>query len=450
MKKLLLILLVLACGSVQEMKAWGDLYLICDQNSSWSKGSDNGSDDSYKNDAFKFTCIATDQYRATVPGSYIESGSWYFRFRDASSNAWKSISPESTENDAEITGTAYSTNWQNSDAKAFYIGQNASAKYVHIYCNWNNTTNKWDITCSIITEQTDYTVAFTNPSGWAEANVKAYAFLDGVVLNGAWPGTAMTYSNNIYTATITGAPNSKIIFSNNGGNETSAFALEQNAVYSTSGKVGNQTISITHATYDYSTYSSDYPLTFPAGDEASIKAYVIKAKDGNNVTLTRVTGVVPAKTGLLIQRKGSGESDNHIDAVPAAVATADVSGNWLKPGTGTSVSQTEGSGASKVTNYILTNNKVDAGPLKFFKVNGTSGNTVAAGKAYLSIPTPDGSAPDFFDFDFNMGGETTGISAVDGSGLKVQGSEVYNLNGQRVLNPTKGLYIVNGKKVILK
>ena len=49
-------------------------------------------------------------------------------------------------------------------------------------------------------------------------------------------------------------------------------------------------------------------------------------------------------------------------------------------------------------------------------------------------------------FDF---GETTGINAVNGSELKVNG-EYYNLNGQRVANPTKGLYIVNGKKVVIK
>jgi hypothetical protein len=54
-------------------------------------------------------------------------------------------------------------------------------------------------------------------------------------------------------------------------------------------------------------------------------------------------------------------------------------------------------------------------------------------------------------FSFIMGGETTGISEVRDSGFKVQGSEVfYNLAGQRVSQPTKGLYIVNGRKVVIK
>jgi len=44
--------------------------------------------------------------------------------------------------------------------------------------------------------------------------------------------------------------------------------------------------------------------------------------------------------------------------------------------------------------------------------------------------------------------EATGVNTVNGEGLTVNG--LYNLSGQRVLNPTKGIYIVNGKKVIIK
>jgi hypothetical protein len=46
-----------------------------------------------------------------------------------------------------------------------------------------------------------------------------------------------------------------------------------------------------------------------------------------------------------------------------------------------------------------------------------------------------------------FGGEATGIEAVKTT--KANG-EYYNLAGQRVAQPTKGLYIVNGKKVVIK
>ena len=45
--------------------------------------------------------------------------------------------------------------------------------------------------------------------------------------------------------------------------------------------------------------------------------------------------------------------------------------------------------------------------------------------------------------------ESTGVSATLMDSEKVN-SEVYNLAGQRVVNPSKGLYIVNGKKVLVK
>ena len=45
--------------------------------------------------------------------------------------------------------------------------------------------------------------------------------------------------------------------------------------------------------------------------------------------------------------------------------------------------------------------------------------------------------------------ETTGINTAKGSQFTVNG-EYYNLRGQRVAQPTKGLYIVNGKKVVIK
>ena len=52
----------------------------------------------------------------------------------------------------------------------------------------------------------------------------------------------------------------------------------------------------------------------------------------------------------------------------------------------------------------------------------------------------------------NHGTHTTGIAAVEKTDNTESAEQkvVYNLNGQRVMNPTKGLYIVNGKKVIMK
>ena len=88
--------------------------------------------------------------------------------------------------------------------------------------------------------------------------------------------------------------------------------------------------------------------------------------------------------------------------------------------------------------FVLNNGTNGVG---FYKL-AASKTTLEYGKACLWY---DGAlAPSFLGFD-----ETTGINAVNGSESMVNGSDIYNLNGQRVAQPTKGLYIVNGKKVVI-
>ena len=76
----------------------------------------------------------------------------------------------------------------------------------------------------------------------------------------------------------------------------------------------------------------------------------------------------------------------------------------------------------------------------FYKLSASG--TIGANKAYL---VSGAGAPEFFGFD----GNTTGIDATLVNSEKVN-SVVYDLQGRRVAQPTKGLYIVNGKKVVIK
>ena len=91
--------------------------------------------------------------------------------------------------------------------------------------------------------------------------------------------------------------------------------------------------------------------------------------------------------------------------------------------------------------YIFGKKGDDEG---FYKVAST-GYTSAAGKAYLDIPAA--SAPMLWlNFEDN---QTTGVNEVRSKMEEVRGI-YYNLAGQRVDNPTKGLYIVNGRMVVIK
>lgn len=73
---------------------------------------------------------------------------------------------------------------------------------------------------------------------------------------------------------------------------------------------------------------------------------------------------------------------------------------------------------------------------------GTAKASINGFRAYFELP--EGAAPSLSFFDV-----TTGITKVIAAD-QLQGGKVYNLNGQQVENAKKGLYIVNGKKVVVK
>ena len=83
----------------------------------------------------------------------------------------------------------------------------------------------------------------------------------------------------------------------------------------------------------------------------------------------------------------------------------------------------------------------------FYRQTGTDAKSVksAAHKAYLKVPNANGGVKSFYVFG---GDTTTGVTAIETSDRS--NNVVYNLAGQRVVAPTKGLYIVNGKKVFIK
>ncbi|MBO4660018.1 MAG: starch-binding protein [Prevotella sp.] len=420
---------------VGTASAWGDLYLICSQNSNWSNTT-------YTDD-FKFTCVSENHYRATIPGSYINNGSWYFRFRDKSSDTWQNISPESTENDWLVSENIVSTNWQNSNKKSFYINQNADAKFVHIYCNWNGS--KWEVSCRVVTTQTSYTVAFTNPNGWAAADVHAYSFNDGVRLTDAWPGTVMSDldGDGVYSIIVTGSSEiaPRVIFNdNNSGDTHQSWTLDvvDDAVYDYSSKISSQTVNMN--AYGMATYCSPYPLDF-SGIEG-LKAYKIGTADKTTGVLGREElGKVPAGTGVYLE----GTANGSFSVAPTATATT-VTGNLLKGVTeNTDIIQTDG---NTYTNYILTvNASGNNGTPKFYKVNGINGNTVLANRAYLHILEPNYSIQSMWFGD----DELTSINALDSRPSTLdQAQPIYNLAGQKVSKNYKGVVIQNGKKYLIK
>lgn len=419
MKKIITLLLVFtAC--VSTASAWGTLYLNCDDNS-WGNGS-----------SLPFTWKDTNSYYYVLSGSHVNNGDFYFRFYAGwdNNNGGNYVMPNT--NGDVVSSEVYSTNvvWDTDDgSRAFKIEQNALAKAVIIYVYYEDSAFK--LYTEVLTNS--YTVAFVNKDSWS--NVYAYSFdarTPEIKVLGAWPGTKLESTDGIYRVEIPYSSTTKVIFNNNNDIQTGDLDLNDDALYDTNGKIENQSVSIN--TYGMSTFCSEYPLDFSTASPAGLKAYRITAAADGTLEKEEVTKV-PANTGVYVE----GTASQDYTVAPTATAAA-IGTNMLVPGTGATISQTDGD----YTNFILTVNKDDgtADTPKFFKVN-TEGNTVPAGKAYLQIPTAN-AARDFFWFDDDV----TAINAVTNN-QKTDG-QAYNLAGQRIAQPTKGLYIVNGKKYIVK
>ena len=188
--------------------------------------------------------------------------------------------------------------------------------------------------------------------------------------------------------------------------------------------LSNVTIKPAHAA---STYVTTQALDFSSVE--GLKAYVVTGAANNTVTLEAVKAV-PANTPLLL--KGTANTEYTIPMAETATAPET---NMLVAGDG----KTKIGGNSRF-DFILWSDG------KFYR---SQEGTVAVGKAYLhceSDPTVASEEAPALSIDWGEG--TTGINSVERGALSVEGC--YTLDGRRVAQPTKGLYIVNGRKVIIK
>lgn len=185
----------------------------------------------------------------------------------------------------------------------------------------------------------------------------------------------------------------------------------------------------------FGTFYTDKNYVLPQG----LTAFGYTSIDDNN-TLTKsveyVAGdIVPANTAVVV--KGAKGSYNYYNTEEAATKT--IEKNLLK---GVTI-DTRFEATSGVKRYILT--RADDGILAFYRTN-TGTINVKANRAYLEVPTAMAVA------SFSLEGSATGINNVVTTVAK-QG--IYTISGVRLnATTTKGLpagiYIVDGKKVIVK
>ena len=198
--------------------------------------------------------------------------------------------------------------------------------------------------------------------------------------------------------------------------------------------------------YSYDAPSTDYTRTsLTVGDYGTICLPYDATITG--ATIYEITGKVVDSSDNLQGINISPIGANTIDAGKAYIfkatstsLSATLSGNYTSAVEANGMMGNLGSTIqAPIDSYVIGNNEIH-------KVTGNAVN-VGQYKGYITLKDiPAGArSANFIAFE---DGETTAIDVR--SNMEDVRGEVYNLNGQRVAQPTKGLYIVNGKKVIIK
>ena len=170
---------------------------------------------------------------------------------------------------------------------------------------------------------------------------------------------------------------------------------------------------------EYATYVASANLIVPAG----VKAYIATGESSTTLTLKSVAKIKEGTPVILNATAGYYSFEITSDEVTYPSA------NLLKISDGTTINGV----------FVLAKNGSDVGFYKW------AGGALSPGKVYIDAPA--NPAREFLGFAFEDE-DVTGINEAKGEKKAVEG--IFDLQGRKVVTPAKGLYIVNGKKVIIK
>lgn len=229
-----------------------------------------------------------------------------------------------------------------------------------------------------------------------------------------------THTQSYYIITATGSFQKAGFNDYYDENNSSAFTFEEVTYPNTITFHDAQNINgVSHI----ATFSAPFATIIPTG----VKAYYVSAK-GAEATMTAIDAqAIPANQGVIL----TSESGDAATMVPAAGETAaTITGNQLGHSAGAAKSLTAGEG------YILGNNGTEG--TAFYPCQAGS---LPINKAYL---LGNGESA----IVMNFGNAVTGIHTIAAPANAK--APIFDLSGRRVVKATKGLYIQNGKKVIVK
>lgn len=318
-----------------------------------------------------------------------------------------------------------------------------------------------------------------------ETKGNTYLFLNGnthyVTLQSV-PAKAMVYiehngSNEMFNLNTLGVDSIKTI-TNSNNNRVSVYRLGDMAkdltfcvqnckLYRIAIVKDYKTIGSADKDYiKYATYSQSYPVDYNLNkilNGTAVTAYSVSADYKSNATFVNFTELPNNQSasdeGVILTSGNLGE--NH------PIFTTDVNTTPQKPtsnalvGTGDEATEFEKAKKKGYQNYILTTKYfhldenenpsgevIDGNQQCFYKwVRGDAKRNFA----YLQLENPSNATGAKTVIYLDWFGDTTGIHGMAAPSQVTSGKTYYTLDGRKVTSPTqKGIYIINGKKIIIK
>lgn len=317
----------------------------------------------------------------------------------------------------------------------------------------------------------------------SEAQGNTYLYLNGgthYVTIQSVPANAKVYiehnGNGMFNLNTLGVESIKTITNSNNnyvsvyrlGDTTKdlTFCVQNCKLYRIAIVKDNKTIGSAEKNYiKYATYSQSYPVDYSLNERlngTAVTAYSVSTDYQSNATFVDFTPLPNNQSasgeGVILKTSGNLGESHPIFTTDVNTKPERLTSNALVGTTGDKAT-TEFDKAKKdgYQNYILTtkyfhldkeDQVIDGNRQCFYKwVKGDTKSNVA----YLQLKNPSNAnaAKTFIYLDWF--GDTTGIHGITAPSQVTSGKTYYTLDGRKVTSPTqKGIYIINGKKIIIK
>ena len=208
----------------------------------------------------------------------------------------------------------------------------------------------------------------------------------------------------------------------------------------------------------FSNLKNDVTLSVPS--DRTLKVYNATVS-GGKMTLTERNSQVAKDEGVLLKTDGEYVNAKANETNELTKASSDENHLVATPAEAQTVTAETGCKLYRLTYKNATNKERLGFYLSVDKANNSSDGTslkATPGKAYLKVSEDEAKDPSSAalarSFVFGGGNETTGIEGITIMGTDVQRhgtiEGIFDLQGRKISNPTKGIYIKNNKKVVIK